>query len=1006
MAIRASEILLILRAKNQASMTIRRVAKDVQFLGKTIKANQVGAGTMGAGRRASNMGAGMTHLGGAAMVGGGAALLGLGAASKSFADFDTMASQASTQIGNINNSTEDVIANTARLRNEILDMMGEFPATAEEMSDAAFEIFSSADVPFKRGIDLMALFNETAIAGMTDLETATSGAMTILNNFGDPAGPIGKSKDLMNDMFSIIRFGRVDLATLNTMMNQIAPAAAAADQKLSDVGGAIAVLTRRLGPGIASAGLARLFEIFQRRDFQQGMAKAGASITDVNGKLLPLPDIMAQIMRLGPKAGTTLQNFIQSVTAFGSGKAGVQATVQARRALVELVKHYEDYIDIQNRSTLNDNQFNKQLEANLQSAGVRFNKFTNRLRANVLRIGEDAIPTFEALGDRLDGLVDAWEGLDRSTKTTIVALVGSVATFALLGGGILAVAGVVTGLIGLITMLSGFFLNRLGPAIGRVLVTITALGPAARMAGAIMMSSLAGGGLMGRITAMRMGLMGLLGAAKGIAAVGAFVVGMELVHRGPEWASVIGQALLGAGAGGQIGGLPGAVIGAVTLPIIIQIKKDIDEDAFDPSKIDTTGVKELVARRNEIMDDLTGFDSSLPAGDEWWDEQRRQLRMIDKELLDRRSRRTNQLPAGSLSEQVAAGQFKIPALGEDVARGINEQKKVIKKGLFETATSIAEINKITHANLKEDEKKIKDWANRRADAVRQATDEVQGVLDSAVQNLENTYDQFLQANESAMGQLFSGPWLNSETFNLAEEWGITPAIQDLNRDLKEQIKSFNSWQGALKSIGARGAPADLVKMLEGLGPDAVDKLEVLRKASPKMFAQFVSLWKQRQNAVKRETQIDFNAQLAQWNKYGKDIAFEIIAGLRGENTTLRDGFQKYITDNFSGSLSKIKEEVLAEFYRDNPEAKQAIAHAAAVKRAAAKKKAEITERNANTYNIHQRPGETDIAFAKRVAWEVSRRKGKGKPKPASKEKATAPSKAIAPGRQRNRRGGD
>ena len=233
-----------------------------------------------------------------------------------------------------------------------------------------------------------------------------------------------------------------------------------------------------------------------------------------------------------------------------------------------------------------------------------------------------------------------------------------------------------------------------------------------------------------------------------------------------------------------------------------------------------------------------------------------------------------------------------------------------------------------------------------------------------------------------MGELFQGPFLTSETFNLAQEWGITPAMKDLNRDLREQIQAFNKWQGDLKAIGRKGAPAELVKSLEALGPDAVDKLEVLRKASPKMFNNFIRLWQQRQGAIKRETQIDFKDQLAQWNKYGHDIAFEIIAGLRGENVTLEKGFEKYITTNFAGALENIKTKALADFYRENPDARKAeqaeAARQRAVRRRAAERRHEILTQQGDTFHIHQRAGESDAAFAKRIAWERDHRKGRSK----------------------------
>lgn len=963
MALRASEILLILRAKNQASMTIRRVAKDVQFLGRTVKANQAGFDMMQRGRGHAVGGAAMTHVGGAASLIGAGTLAGLGAASKSFADFDKMSTQAATQIGNINNSVEDVTANSERLRKAILAQMAQFPSTASEMSDAAYDIFSSMDVGFNKGIGLLKLFNQAAVAGMTDVATAGNGAITVLNNF-DPA--LEHPKKTLNEMFSIIRFGRIDLATLNTMMNQIAPAAAAADQSLGDISGAIATLTRRLGPSVASAGLARLFEIFQRKDFQAGMAKAGVAITDAQGQLLPLEEILKRLMALGPRPGKTLQNLIQSITAFGSGKGGVQATVQARRALVTLIKNYKDYIDIQDRSTKNTDQFDKQLSAMSKSLGVRWGTFVNKLRKDILEIGQDAIPVFEEMGTIIGPVIKAWENLGTTTKAFIVTTTGMVALFTLLGGLVLSFAGILRGLYGIMLMTSGVIRSRFIPDM-------------------IAWGQLVGGS--GR-AGIAYGLQSIAMSAARLAAMPAIGIGIALMMKGGEWNTVIGGLLAGAGAGFMLGGPVGAVVGAVTVPIILKIIKDIGK----PPLGDKPGLlsdKELKGQIKELKDEIYGFNPALPMDKKWYDKQVGTLKKLEGVVKARNQAMLHNLPAGSIAEIAQeAAKNTIPRTGEDVSRGITDNIKkhtknandTLKTGMFKDALTIDQVNKKVAAKLKENEKTLKDWAKQRAGVMQQANDSMKQALDTAVSNLSSTYDQIQQANESAMGELFQGPFLTGETFNLAEEWGVTAGIKDINKDLKDQIAEFNKWHGALRAIGARGAPKELLQSLEALGPDAVDKLETLRKASPKMFNNFVRLWQQRQNAIKRETKMDFTAQLKEWNKYGKDIAFQIISGLRGENVTLEKGFEKYISANFSGALNKIKTDALKEFYQENPEARKAAKNAAAIRKAAAARKAQIKEGDKTTIHIHQKPGEDGTAVAKRTAWETAHRKGRGKTK--------------------------
>jgi TP901 family phage tail tape measure protein len=938
-AIRGSEIVLILRAKNQASMTIRRVARDVQFLGRTIKQNDPGFQALTAGRRAARVGAGMTHVGGAATLAGGGALLGLGGAARGFAEFDKLATQASTQIGDINTSVDQIAANADRLRNAILEQMKVFPATAEDMSEAAYDIYSSMDINFNKGIGLLRLFNNVAVAGLTDVETATEGAVTVLNNFGNPNGPIANSRALMDDMFTIIRYGRIDLATFNTMMNQIAPAAAAADQSLENVGGAIATLTRRLSPGIASAGLARLFEIFQRKDFQEGMRKAGVTITDAQGQLRPLEDILARIVALGPKPGKSLQNFIQTMTAFGAGEGkGVQATVQARRALVELVKHYQEYVDLQNKTETTQGQFGKQAAANLKSLGMRWDIFVNNVRRVVLEIGQDAIPVFERIGEIIGPLIDKWDSLDSNTKAWIVTTLGMVATVTL-------ILGLFTSFVGVLTGFSGILISVAAVIYGRMIPAMKAWGQVMMMPG-------------GPQYAMK----SMLKTMGTMAAMGAIAVGFTLAFKGEGWQSVLGQVLLGAGVGWQFGGPVGAVLGAIVVPVVYQFM----------NRDDTSPEDELISKLKK-----------------------RPIAELEEMLRMPENKEVQQFIRTAIEAKRAINRAPTAPIVSERGHPSSRLHKETVNELFQNAKTIEQVNKMVEAQLEAGNKSLKEWREERANILKQATDEQQQIISTAVDKLSQTYDQFKQMNEQAMGELFQGPWLTSETFNLAEEWGITPGIEDLNRDLFEQVQSFNKWQQSLRAIGGRGVPRELLQSLEALGPDAVDKLEVLRKASPKMFANFVRLWQQRQNAIKRETKIDFKAQLAQWNQYGKDIAFEIISGLRGENVTLEQGFERYILGNFKGALDNIKTEALAEFYKENPEARvaerNAAAQAAATRRAAAKRKHDLLVEKGDTFHIYQRPGETDAAFAKRIAWEQQHRGGRSKKKVQPK---TRPPKTV------------
>jgi hypothetical protein len=71
------------------------------------------------------------------------------------------------------------------LQSDIRDLMTQFPATADDLSKAAYDIYSSTDVNFGKGRKALKLFAQAAVAGQTDVQTATDAGIVVLNNFGN-----------------------------------------------------------------------------------------------------------------------------------------------------------------------------------------------------------------------------------------------------------------------------------------------------------------------------------------------------------------------------------------------------------------------------------------------------------------------------------------------------------------------------------------------------------------------------------------------------------------------------------------------------------------------------------------------------------------------------------------------------------------------------------------------------------------------------------------------------
>lgn len=393
------------------------------------------------------------HVGSLAFMGGAVGIGVLGAASKSFADFDVKAVRAATQFGDVGNSAAATTKQAKELESAILGMAKSYPASASQMADASYDIFSSMELAgnatqqFKAGLSLLETANKAAVAGQIDLADATDVMITILNNF-DPA--LKHIDQNMAQLFATVRFMRGGFGDLGDAMNKIAPAAKNADQSLLQVGSAIAIVTRHM-PSQAQAGTAisRLLEVFGRPDFINGMRKAGKEFDIVNrktGKLLPLYTILDKIVKLQPQlqgGGIELGNLIQTITRYGSetGKGGTQATVFARRALTLLITGHKEHNSVLKQSTADTKEYEKSVKALSNTAGVKWQTQLNNLKVAFIQVGQSAIPVIMELTSAAIVMLNKWQNLDPTLRTMIIRFAAFAAIAATIGGILLSIGG-------------------------------------------------------------------------------------------------------------------------------------------------------------------------------------------------------------------------------------------------------------------------------------------------------------------------------------------------------------------------------------------------------------------------------------------------------------------------------------------------------------------------------------------------------------------------------------
>lgn len=925
------------------------------------------------------------------------------------ANFSKSVSLATTQMNRINATQAEAEGNAARLREEILQLAKQYPFAAQEMAQATYEIFSSTNIQrIDEGMALLEGIARVAVAGQTDLQTASKATITVLNTFKTSADGVG---GVMNRMFSIIRYGRMQFDDFAAMLPKVAAAAYGSGQSLDDVAGIMAFLTRKTGVAtVAATQISRAFDVLTRKEFRTGIKRLGVDIEDTTGKLLPFPQAMAKIWAKWGKelsqGGKASERFIQIVTrAADETTKGLLSTTEARRFFRFLFADYKTYVELQRLTTKNNAQFSKQFNQMIADPGVQWSIFVARIKAGIIEIGQAAIPIFASLGKHAANMLDKWDSLSKGTRGTIVKWGVLLSVGSLLTGVFLALAGALISV--------GLTLGSVTAKIVRFAASIFGL--------SAMLGGTGAAGVVGRALLLAK-VLGFL------AAIGTISIGVELEMKGGGW-SVVGRIL-------QIGGLNQLLkkAGMKSLKGRTGISAVLTELIWPESATRSTA-EDILGRINDLDTALAGkmkqakidkiqreasriFRTALqPEGATLADAQKK-LNAYFKSLgiapleaaknagtasekfqnfLDRLNKTmgkagaTQFLKKMGLDEQALAqmdASFdnvddKVHRLARSIGQAF-DKGNVAGAAKMLNAFTAAQTQKLTSNNilrliaaavrsgdlnratelmqqwqqtvrdgqeeLKRYAEEMTNWRKQLADASKQAATDV-------IQNLRSMYDTMLQDNQTAMGELFQGPWLTSETFDIAKEWGIQPRIQDMIKDLQQQNNVFARWRQSLDRVLKRGLPRGFIDEIRKMGPEQGQAfLDNILKAKPGQVQKLIAQWKRRNTQIQSATKMDFKSEIEHFRKAGVDMGEAIINGFQSAQTA--QWFDNWVKVTFPGVINNAVSSAVRDWKQANPPPTAPTVTTAA---AGAARTAGVTK-PATTNNDNSKKWEVNIKF--------------------------------------------
>lgn len=202
-----------------------------------------------------------------------------------------------------------------------------------------------------------------------------------------------------------------------------------------------------------------------------------------------------------------------------------------------------------------------------------------------------------------------------------------------------------------------------------------------------------------------------------------------------------------------------------------------------------------------------------------------------------------------------------------------------------------------------DEMFRKDEANqkKRTALAKRAAAQRAAFEQQALQTLQSKYEEFYNANKSAFGDLFSGPWLSGPRFQNMVQFGMhdrfgraTPRPSDLLKDARGQANRFGRFTGSLNDLVSRGLPQELVNQIRAQGPESQPNIDALQRMTKKQLAEYSRLWARGQAQILAATKLDFEPEIKKWRIHGKEIAKAIQQGMSEESFAIFQTLRRQI----------------------------------------------------------------------------------------------------------------
>lgn len=456
MALGSREVLLLIRARDEASRVLAGLGANMAAVDAETKKNA-------ASTRAH--GAALTTLGAVSAVVGTKLAGFYYNSAKAAVQYNLEAARTLTQVDQVGVKTSDLVKIAEQVGNKV-------PASFDDMQSSLYDIFSSMSVNTKQAQHLLTVFSQASVAGQYNLQGAARGTIGIMNAFGLKVSQVAHVEDVM---FQLTKEGVGTYGDFASAIGRATPSAVRAGQSYEELAGMMAFLTRNgLTAANASASAARALDSMSNPKTVAHFKDLGINVKNAQGEFKPMTQIVQELSdklkgMTAPERSEALYNLFKS-----SG-----GTIQALRFWNVAVRQTGQYTKLtSDMTTKSAGAMEKAYKIMFKQPQTQMQLFSNQWKILRLNLGEAFIPVVTKLIQVFGKLFSWFNNLSPQTKKFIAIFGMAVAAVLILGGAIMTVVGTML-IFEAAAVAAGTSLVAVMGIIGVVIAVVAALGVAA-----------------------------------------------------------------------------------------------------------------------------------------------------------------------------------------------------------------------------------------------------------------------------------------------------------------------------------------------------------------------------------------------------------------------------------------------------------------------------------------------------------------------------------------------